>query len=247
VPEAGDDGLTDEALAAALATGSRTRVVAALAGARVFAAVSATSTAEELGAHGVRQESSAEMAVLLLEVDGARALPVFPSVPALLAWSKDARPVPLSGTDACRAALDEGAEALVLDPGAGAWTLGADELESLAAGYVPVTGTALASRHADVQLAEPAVPPDEGLLLALREALEPERLRDARLLQGPDGPVLGVTARRPLGAPGLAALAQRVMTRLGDRLPAAGLDVAEVGPGTPGVPLLARKWLRRGR
>lgn len=233
-----DDGLADPRLAGAA---SRAEVLAALAGARVFAGVVATSTAEEVTAHGLRAESTAEMAVLLLEAEGERALPVFTSVPALLAWRAEARPVPLTGPQACQAALDEGARALVLDPAGTAVTLAEDELRALAAGWVPVPGSSLATRRGSVQLRPPVVPVPENLVAALRDALAGERLRAARLLEGPDGLVLGVAARGPLEPVALAGLAQRVVSRLGHRLPAEGLDLAEVPVRGPGLPLLRRR------
>lgn len=230
-----DDGLADPRLAGAT---TRAELLAALAGARVFAGVVATSTAEELTAHGLRAESTAEMAVLLLEAAGERALPVFSSVPALTGWRADARPVPLSGPEACRAALEEGARAVVLDPAGTAVTLTEDEVQVLASGWVPVPGSTLATRRGGVPLGPPAVPVPEELVAALAGALAGERLRAARLLEGPDGLVLGVAARKPLAPAALAALAQRVVARLGPVLPADGLDLAEVPARGPGVPLL---------
>jgi len=79
-------------------------------------------------------------------------------------------------------------------------------------------------------------------------ALAGEGLRSARLLDGPDGPVLGVAADTPLTPAGLAALAQRIMQRLGADLPADGLDLAQVPVQGPGQQVLRTKgWLRRGR
>jgi hypothetical protein len=230
-----DDGLADARLAAA---GTHAELLAALAGARVFAGVVATATAEEVTATGLRAESSAEMAVLLLEVAGDRALPVFSSVPALTAWRADARPVRLTGPQACQAALDEGARAVVLDPGGTAVALTEEEVRALASGWVPVPGSALTTRHGAVELRQPAVPLPQELVAALETALAGERLRAARLLEGPDGLVLGVAPRRPLDPAALAALAQRVVERLGPQLPAEGLDLAQVPPRGPGVPLL---------
>jgi hypothetical protein len=242
MPELPDDGLADPRLAAA---SSHAEVLAALAGARVFAGVVATATAEEVGAHGLRTESTAEMAVLLLEADGERALPVFSSVPALLSWRADARPVRLTGPQACLAALDEGARALVLDPAGTAVTLAHDEVQALAQGWVPVPGSSLATRRGSAQLQPPAVPVPEDLLAALRAALSDEPLRAARLLEGPDGLVLGVAGKRPLPPAELAALAQRVVHRLGSRLPAEGLDLAEVPARGPGVAVLKARFGRR--
>jgi hypothetical protein len=76
---------------------------------------------------------------------------------------------------------------------------------------------------------------DEQLVAQLRRALAAERL-DARLLDGPDGPVLGVVPRRPMTPSQLAALAARLAPPL-DR----PLDLAVVEPGGPGYPLRVRR------
>ena len=91
----------------------------------------------------------------------------------------------------------------------------------------------------------PRRPVDPGLLAALREALEPERLVAARLLEGPDGLVVGVTGRRRLEPAALAALADRVRAVLGQRVPPAGLGLAEVAATGPGLPLVRRSRFRR--
>ncbi|MGB8649169.1 MAG: SseB family protein [Mycobacteriales bacterium] len=242
-----DTGGADPRLAAALESGDRAAVLAALVDARVFATITATATAEEAAAAtGLRAESSAEMAVVLLEApDGARALPVFSDLAALKRWRLDGRPVPLTGAEACAAALDEGAEAVVVDPAGAAVTV--HELSALAAGWVPVEGSSLQSRTGEAELVAPTGPAPAALVSALRSALAPERLRSARLLQGPDGWVLGVAGRAPLDPAALAALAHRVLGRLGPALPAEGLDLAQVAPRGPGEELLRRGLLRRGR
>lgn len=133
-----DDGAPDAAL---LAATTRPEALAALLQARVFAAVAAAATQERVTAEGLRADSQAELAVLLLEVDGERALPVFSSTDALRRWRLDARPVPLSGADAVRAALDEGAVALLLDPGTERPLVVEDEeLAALAEGWLPLPG-----------------------------------------------------------------------------------------------------------
>ena len=244
-----DDGLPDPVLAAARSDGARARVLSVLGTCRVFAAVTATATSSHVTESGLRADSTAEMAVLLLEVDGRRALPVFRDVAGVLAWHDGARPVRLIGADACRAALDEGAEALVLDPGPDAFVLGADELRAVASGWVPVPGSGLATRLGEVELGAP-VEVDARLVASLAAALAPEPLLAARLLRGPDGLVLGVAPARRLDPPALAALAQRVVQRLGADLPAEGLDLAQVAPEGPGVvvvpgPRPRRSLLRR--
>lgn len=248
-----DHGDADPRLVAALTRPSspeaRAEALAALAGARVFAGISAVATAEETAAAtGLRAESSAEMAVLLVETpDGSRALPVFPDLGSLRRFRLDARPVPLTGPQACAAARDEGATALVVDPGGAALVLDASELAALADGWVPVVGTGLASRRTDAELTPGTA--GEPLVRALRQALAGERLRSARILSGPHGLVLGVAPREPLDAPALVALASRVVARLGAQLPAEGLDLAQVPARGAGQEVLARGWrrLRPGR
>lgn len=241
-----DTGTADARLAAAVSAhdGSATAhaaLLAALVDARVFAAITATSTAEHVEeGTGLRAESSAEMAVVLLAgADGSRALPVFTSTDALKRWRLDVRPVPLTGPQAAQAARDEGAAALLLDA-----RVPVTELDDVSRGWVPVVGSALAARVGETPLHEPADVP-AGLAAALARALQGERLRAARLLEGPDGLVLGVAPRADLGPAALAALAQRVVTRLGSDLPPDGLDLAVVPPRGPGADLLPRRLFRR--
>lgn len=241
-----DRGTADARLSAAVAAHDGTAaghaaLLAALVDARVFAAITATSTAEHVEAGtGLRAESSAEMAVVLIVgADGRRALPVFTSTDALQRWRLDVRPVALTGPEAAQAALDEGAAGLLLDG-----AVPVTELRDLAAGWVPVLGSGLATRVGDAVLTG-AVEVPATLADALREALTGERLRAARLLDGPDGLVLGVAPRRPLHPTELAALAQRVVDRLGDALPPEGLDLTVVPARGAGVEVLRRpRWYR---
>ena len=247
-----DTGAPDARLARALAgdpgqPGDRAAVLAALLEARVFATVTATATGLERAATtGLPAEAGAELAVVLLALpDGSRALPVFSDLLALRSWRADARPVPLTGRQACSAAAEQGAEAVVIDPGSRLFALEPGEVRALAAGWVAVPGSALASRRT-TELLAPASAAPAALLDALRRAVAPERLQAARLLDGPDGPVLGVAPRRPLPPAALAALAQRVRQRLGADLPGAGLDLAVVPPSGPGLDVLPGR-LRRFR
>ena len=244
-----DDGTADPRLAAALAAhdGSparRAEVLAALVGARLFAAIRATATAQHPDlAIGLPAESSAEMSlVTLLAESGERALPAFADSGSLARWRLDVRPVAVDVTYLCRAALDDGCVVVLLDPAGAAVLVEEPELRALAAGYVPVPGAPMAARRTQEALTEPAVAPDPALMSALYQALRPERLKAARLLDGPAGPVVGVTPRRPFGPAGLAALAARVRDRLGTDLPGGGLDLAVVPPTGPGRPIT-----RRGR
>ena len=247
----GDTGAADPRLAAALAApgvrrpgAARAEVLAALAGARVFAAITAIGTAEHVDAGtGLRAESTAEMALLtLVGSAGGRAVPLFLDAVSAVGFRPGARPVPLRGPEACRAALEDGAVAVLLDPPGTALPVTGAELRELAGGRVPVAGAALSSRLTDEPLSRPA---DVGtdLLVRLADALRSEPVRAARVLQGPDGLVVGVVPDGALGPAALTALASRVLPRVGE--PA--LAVAVVPPAGPGVrvPLRRRRWGRR--
>lgn len=230
----------------------RAELLAALADATVYAAVSATATGEHTDeGTGLRAESGAELAVLLLEApDGTRALPVFSDLDQLAAWRPGARPQRLTGAQACAAARDEGAVQLLLDPAGRAVALTAQELTSLAEGWVPVPGTSLATSTATgvvaAELSTPAqVDPD--LVRALQAALGGERLRAARLLRRGDELLLGVAPRRPLDPAGLAALAHRLVTSMGPAMPEAGLGLMQVPVRGPGLTVLTRRFRRPGR
>lgn len=258
-----DDGLADPDLAAALSAwsagaspGLQAQVLAALCSARVFVAVTATSTAEHVDpVTGLPAESSAEMAVLtILGSAGGRALPVFLDAAGPIAFRPGARPVPLPGPEACAAALQDGAVAVLVDPAGAGFVLTGAGLGDVAAGRVPIAGTALSTRRSAAVLTVPdRVEPE--LLSAVAAALRDEPVRAARMLAGPDGPVLGVVPDRPLDPARLAALAARVLPRLAHVLPPDGLDLAVVPECGPGVSLeLSPRrqahrtgWLRRGR
>lgn len=243
-----DTGEADPRLAAALAAyddspAARAETLAALSGARVFVAVTATSTAEHREAGtGLRAESSAEMALVsLVASDGDRAVPAFADTAALRRWRLDVRPVAVTPAYLAQAALDDAAEAVLLDPGGAGVVLRRDDLAALAAGYVPVPGAPLAARRTTAGLTAPAMSPHPELVAALAVAVRPEKLRAARLLDGPGGPVLGIAPRVQLDPAGLASLAQRVRGRLGPALPAAGLDLAVVPLSGPGHPVPTRR------
>ena len=239
-----DTGLADPALQAALGewTAARTpatraRVLALLATTRVFAAVTPRSTAEHVDpGTGLRAESTAEMALVTLAGSTGRGVPVFLDVPSVTGFVQGARPVRLTVAEACRAALDDGAVAVLVDPPGAAFTISGPELTELAAGRTPVPGApALSARTAAAALTHPA-DPDPQLLDALATALRGEKVR-ARLLDGLDGPVLGVVGVRSPAE--LAALA----ARLAPRLPRP-LDLTTVEPDGPGVPISRRRFRR---
>jgi hypothetical protein len=261
-----DTGAADPRLATALGSwrdrpspAAQDEVRAALAGARVFAAIAARSTAEHVDpGTGLRAESTAEMALLTLTGSaGGRAVPAFLDVASVVAFHEGARPVPLQGPELCGAALDDGAAAVLLDPTGASHVVAGAALVELAAGRVPIAGTSLSSQRARVELDSPVDVPAE-LVAAAAQALTPEPVASARLLAGPAGLVLGVVPLQPLDAAGLTALAARVLPRLAGVLPPEGLDLGVVAAGGPGVVLplpprrspRRRSWrrlLRRGR
>jgi len=238
-----DTGAADPRLAAALsswrerpAPAAQDEVRAALAGARVFAAIAARSTAEHVDpGTGLRAESTAEMALLtLVGTAGGRAVPAFLDVASVIAFHEGARPVPLQGPELCGAALQDGAAAVLLDPTGASHVVAGAALAELAAGRVPIAGTSLSSQRTRLSLHDPVDPAPE-LLAAIAGALAPEPVASARLLAGPDGLVLGVVPVQPLDAAALAALAARVLSRLTGVLPPEGLDLGVVAAGGPGV------------
>jgi hypothetical protein len=119
-----DDGGADAGYLAAVArladgTGDEAAVVAALATARVFVPILAQLAEEGEGAGGLHADKQADMALVTLKApDGRTAMPVFTSAAALEAWHPDARPVAVYAARAALSAVAEGAELLVLDPGA---------------------------------------------------------------------------------------------------------------------------------
>ena len=112
-----DTGEADPNLSAALAEGSDdVAVMAALTDARLLVPVVAAPASANPG--DVNSPRSAEMAVVTLtSPEGERALPVFTSVTALLAWDPAARPSPVTSATAAQAAVAERCDVLLVDVG----------------------------------------------------------------------------------------------------------------------------------
>jgi hypothetical protein len=91
-------------------------VLMALAEARLLIAVVAVP-AERAGAAGeIGEDEHSGMALpMLIGQDGRRGVLGFTSIENLRRWRPDARPVAVHARDACRAVLDENADALVID------------------------------------------------------------------------------------------------------------------------------------
>jgi SseB protein N-terminal domain len=114
---AGDTGAAPVELAEALESGSPADLVAALLATRVLVAVVALADEDSDGPGARDGRKEADMAVVTVRAASGRlGLPAFSSIQALAAWSQDARPVPVAGVLAARAAYDEGATALLVDP-----------------------------------------------------------------------------------------------------------------------------------
>jgi hypothetical protein len=119
----GDDGAAAPAVLQALAElrageGDEAAVVAALAGTRVFVPVVAEVSASTITDAGLVADKEADMALVSLRsADGRQVLPVFTSTAALSAWHATARPVATDVRRAAVAAVKDGTQLLVLDPG----------------------------------------------------------------------------------------------------------------------------------
>ena len=116
-----DDGSVDPAVETRLrehsegGVGDR-QVLSALSESRVLIPVVAVATETEEGVGGLTKDKGSEVAVpIMMGKDGRRGVLAFTSVDAVRRWRPDARPVPFTTQDACRAAIEEGADALVVD------------------------------------------------------------------------------------------------------------------------------------
>ena len=118
---AGDDGTTPGEVADALQSwqqdpGRFPEVLAALQSSRLLVPVVAVAGTVESGHDGLAREKDSDMATVLLQgADGRLALLAFTGTAALTAWDPGARPVPVGAGDAARAAVAEGAAAVVVD------------------------------------------------------------------------------------------------------------------------------------
>jgi len=116
-----DAGEPDPALTAALTAyaadpAREPEVLAALAEARLLVPVVAELGESETGADGLVRDKSADMATVLMRgADGRLALLAFTGLDAMHRWDPDARPVPVPAPTAALAAMQDGAEALLID------------------------------------------------------------------------------------------------------------------------------------
>ena len=124
IPDPGfadDDGSADPALASALASfaagqGSGVDVLAALTGTRLLVPVVAVLGEVEYDDNGLAHDKTSDMAAVLLErADGRKGLLAFTSTATMQAWDPQARPVPVTARTAAQAAIQDQADALVID------------------------------------------------------------------------------------------------------------------------------------
>jgi SseB protein N-terminal domain len=116
-----DTGAADPGLTAALAAyaedpAREPEVLAALAEARLLVPVVAELGETETGPDGLVHDKSSDMATVLMRgPDGRLALLAFTGLEAMERWDPDARPVPVPARTAALAAMQDGAEALLID------------------------------------------------------------------------------------------------------------------------------------
>lgn len=145
LPEPGfrdDTGAADPEVASALrafATGALSHVEALAVLQRSRLVVPVVAVLGEVGydAAGLAHDRSSDMAaVLLAGADGRLALLAFTGTEPMQRWNAEARPVPVTAAVAARAALQDGAAALVVDvAGPVTFVVEGDDLQGLAAGW----------------------------------------------------------------------------------------------------------------
>ena len=90
--------------------------LAAVVGSRLLVPVVAVLGEVEVDEAGLAHDKTSDMAtVLLTGRDGRTALLAFTGTDALAAWDREARPVPVACRLAARSALQDGADALLVD------------------------------------------------------------------------------------------------------------------------------------
>jgi len=147
IPDPGfadDDGMAPAAVVAALAAYDQAPealhapTLALLQETRVLVPVLAVLGEVEYDENGLAHDKTSDMAtVLVTGRDGRTALLAFTSMASLQAWNPDSRPVPVPLRQAARSALQDGADALVIDlAGPVLFAVEGDELRALAEGLV---------------------------------------------------------------------------------------------------------------
>jgi hypothetical protein len=139
---AGDDGSAAPEVAAALAAyaqdGNRLSTLQVLQHARLLVPVVAVLGEVEHDEAGLAHDKTSDMATVLVTGPGGKqGLLAFTSSETLTRWDPQARPVPVTASVAARAALQDGATALVVDvAGPVPYAVEGETLASLAEGLV---------------------------------------------------------------------------------------------------------------
>jgi len=127
-----DDGRIDPSLD----LGDEHTMLATIGTARVFVPV--VAVLGERATDG-SDKNSDMAAVLMTGADGRTALLAFSSIETMSRWNPTSRPVPVYGRDAARAAIADGASALLLDVGQPTFhVVETEDLEHVAAEHVLV-------------------------------------------------------------------------------------------------------------
>lgn len=140
-----DTGAADPELAGSLAAwgadpADRSRhlaVLGALASGRLLVPVVAILGEVEHDDDGLAHDKSSDMAAVLMRSGSGRlGLLAFTGTESLAAWNREARPVPVPARVAARSAIQDEAEALVIDvAGPVTFVVEGDDLTGLAAGW----------------------------------------------------------------------------------------------------------------
>lgn len=145
IPDPGfadDAGDADPRLARVLAdhgrgTAASGAVLALLQDARLLVPVVAVLGEVEVDEQGLAHDKSSDMAAVLVRAaDSSTGLLAFTSTESMARWDPQARPVPVPAATAATAALQDGAEALLVDlAGPATYVVDGDDLTRLAAGW----------------------------------------------------------------------------------------------------------------
>ncbi|MDX6326926.1 MAG: hypothetical protein QOK15_3280, partial [Nocardioidaceae bacterium] len=141
---AGDDGTVPEDVASALSAYDadphrrRTEALAVLQRSRLLVPVVAVLGEVEHDENGLAHDKTSDMATVLMQGnDGRMALLCFTGAEPLRRWNPEGRPVPVPAPDAARAALQDGADALLVDvAGPVPFVIEGDDLRALADGFI---------------------------------------------------------------------------------------------------------------
>lgn len=138
----GDDGAAQAQVQQALADYANDpaklpEALMALQASRLVVPVVAVAGEVSTGPEGLPVEKESDMATVLMQgADGRLALLAFTGVTALARWDADARPVPVGAGDAAKAAVAEGAVAMVVDiAGPVPVPIEGDDLQGFAQGW----------------------------------------------------------------------------------------------------------------